>query len=645
MQLYACYPEDDKSPLNKNGLYRFGLGEGVLGKAATEQRIIYIPDTSNDTNFVNSVNRPNHSPKALICIPLLYDQQTFGVMNLSGPVGTVRFADEDIEFAQTIARLTVVSTKNIQMINIIEEQNRTLEQKVLDRTAALRQKTNDINSMLQNMQQGIFTILPGGVIHPEYSAHLETILETTNIADANYMDVLFSNTNLGADVIDQVSASVGALVGEDLMMFDFNEHLLVHELIKFMNSGAEKILDLSWHPIANDNDEIEKLMVTIRDVTELRSLQAKAEENKRELDIVGQILAVSKQKFSGFIKTSNQFIKENKDLIAQTNDKDTDVIATLFRNMHTVKGNARTYGFKYLTDSVHLTEQTYDELRHNNELAWDQELLLNELATTAKLVGEYESIFSTKLGEFAGDDGGVFVEQELLGYFQKAVENVNHSDLSSLQNCVKQIKTTVDAIGTEKITVTLDGIVAAMPALANDLNKIEPDVIIEDHDIRVSADAAPMLKDIFMHIFRNSMDHGIETPEKRSAAGKPEKGTITLKILLDANQLVFYFADDGKGLGLEIIHKKAISNEVIGKDEPITDDELAQFIFRSGISTAQEVTSVSGRGVGMDAVRRFLQKQGGNIDIQFTNPRDSDGFRPFQLVISLPGEVAIQLVH
>jgi HAMP domain-containing protein len=123
----------------------FKLGEGIAGKAAEQRKIIYIPDTTQGKPFEA---RPGDdtSPRAIISIPMFDNENLFGVMNFCGHIGKVKFGDSDHEFAETLARMAVVSFKNIQMLNVIEEQNRTLEQKVEERTAELRQKTNDINN-------------------------------------------------------------------------------------------------------------------------------------------------------------------------------------------------------------------------------------------------------------------------------------------------------------------------------------------------------------------------------------------------------------------------------------------------------------------------------------------------------------------
>ena len=148
-----------------------------------------------------------------------------------------------------MARLLVITIKNIRMREVIEEQNRTLEQKVEERTEALQEKTNDILNMMQNMHQGLFTIMEGGIIHHEYAAYLEQILETDKIANRNFMDLLFKDTNLGTDRIDQVQTAVEALLGSDEMMFDFNSHLLATEIVISLPDDRTKILELDWDPI------------------------------------------------------------------------------------------------------------------------------------------------------------------------------------------------------------------------------------------------------------------------------------------------------------------------------------------------------------------------------------------------------------
>lgn len=124
------------------------------------------------------------------------------------------------------------------------------------------------------------------------------------------------------------------------------------------------------------------------------------------------------------------------------------------------------------------------------------------------------------------------------------------------------------------------------------------------------------LNDPLVHIIRNSIDHGIELPDVRQVAGKPRQGTIHLSAQHSGDSVVISIRDDGKGLDAEAIRKKAIEKGLLGEHDEPGEQELFQLIFAAGFSTAQSVTSVSGRGVGMDVVRRAIEALRGSIDIQ-----------------------------
>lgn len=536
---------------------------------------------------------------------------------------------------------------NVAMMAVIAEQNATLEKRVAERTAQLRQKTHDIQAMLQNMPQGVLTVLPGGVIHPEYSAYMETIFETRDIAGRNLMDLMFTDTSLGSNDLSQVDAAVGSCIGEDLMNFEFNSHLLVTEFNKTMPNGEAKSLALSWSPISDDNDVVEKLMLCVRDVTELKRLESEAGAQKRELEIIGEILAVSQEKFQDFIESSYKFVAENEELIRKAPQKDLDVIGLLFRNMHTIKGNARTYGLLNMTNIVHETEQEYDDLRKDEDKVWDQDALLNQLALVHASIDEYHKINDVKLGRKGpGRRGNVerflMVEKDQVARAMELIKAAHAGDLADARQALSEVERTLRLIGTEKIDAVLAGIVESMPSLARELGKEAPRISIADNGIVVRNQAIGLLKNVFTHLFRNAMDHGLETAEARQAAGKHPVGHIQLDVALDAGQLTMKLHDDGRGLAVGRIRQKAIENGVLSEGETRSPEEIANLIFASGFSTAEQVTEVSGRGVGMDAVRGFLQKEGGNVAIRFTDKHVGSAQRTFELVITLPEKFAVK---
>jgi len=525
----------------------------------------------------------------------------------------------------------------------------TLIAKTHENSVQLRQKTTDIQAMLQHMPQGILTITFGNKIHPEYSAYLETIFETTDIAERDMMDLVFSNTDLGSDVLSQVDAVIGACIGEDAMNFEFNQHLLVGEIEKKMPDGRVKMLELLWSPIIDDDGNTARLLLCIHDVTELRLLAAEANEKKHELVVIGEIIAVSQEKFFEFIDSSTKFLEENEHLIHEHPKPNADTITQLFRNMHTVKGNARTYGFKHLTNTVHEAEQTYDELRKKYpDVVWDQGVLLAELAVVKAAVDRYAKINEVSLGRKGpGRRGNVerylLVDKKQIRETLHRLETVNTSNLYELLAVRDAVRQVLRLLGTEKIGETLASVFESLPALAMELGKVPPIVEIKDNDYVVRNQASGMLKNVFMHMVRNSMDHGLETPEERLVQGKPAAGTIRLQIGAADDMMQIKLSDDGRGLALARIRKMAIDRQLVGADDPLSDEDVAGQIFRPGFTTAEKVTEVSGRGVGMDAVVNFLKREKGKVEIRFLDQAVGAEFRQFETVVTLPESFFVQV--
>ncbi|OHC27397.1 MAG: hypothetical protein A2Y50_02780 [Pseudomonadales bacterium RIFCSPLOWO2_12_59_9] len=634
LTLHAYYPEMGGGASFPKS---FKLSEGVAGHVASTGKTLFLPDVSQAPDYVGM--SANEQSKALLCVPMMDDKTVFGVMNFVGEVGKVSFVPEDEGFALTIARMAVITTKNIQMLEVIAEQNRTLEERILLRTSELRQKTNDVSNMLQNMRQGIFTIVNGSVIHAEYSAFLTEIFETSEVANQRVSPFLFDRSSVAGDVLNQVEATLDAMIGEDAMNFQFNSHLLVTEYTKLFDGGRTKILELDWNPVLDSDELIDKLMVTVRDVTELKALQLETEKQKEQLEIIGQILSVSKDKLLEFIKSSYEFMDENQALISSNEEKDPEVIASLFRNMHTIKGNARTYGLNYITDSVHEAETTYSRLRSEEDFPWDQTELLEQLQAARLCVARYETIFKEKLAGFTDEAG---IDPAVLESISNAIDGINEmSQVNELKHSIQLIRNSINTFRYESVGETLKGIIAAVPSIAKQLDKELPEILITDNFVRLSRDIVPMLRNVFMHVFRNSLDHGLESTAQRLAQGKAAHGQINLSVSLDADQVLFTFSDDGKGLALGNIQRKAIANGQLTAEQSVSDEQVAELIFLSGLSTATEVTNVSGRGVGMDAIRKFLQKYHGNVQVVFPGAPAANGFRPFALLITLPAKFAL----
>lgn len=157
------------------------------------------------------------------------------------------------------------------------------------------------------------------------------------------------------------------------------------------------------------------------------------------------------------------------------------------------------------------------------------------------------------------------------------------------------------------------------PRLVHDLSsQLEKNIELKLSGESTELDKTVMEKigDPLVHLVRNSLDHGIEKPEIRRAAGKPETGEIHLNAFHEGGNIVIEITDDGAGLNLEKILEKAKSSGLVGDNDNLSDEDIADLIFRPGFSTADVVSDVSGRGVGMDVVRRNIRALGGTVDVK-----------------------------
>ncbi len=178
---------------------------------------------------------------------------------------------------------------------------------------------------------------------------------------------------------------------------------------------------------------------------------------------------------------------------------------------------------------------------------------------------------------------------------------------SELQEGVMQIR-----------MVPISQIFSRFPRLVRDLSRScskDIKLMIEGEDTELDKSVIDDLLDPLIHCVRNSVDHGIETPAERKEAGKPEEGTILLKARNEGNMIVIEISDDGKGIDVESVRQKAIDRGLIHPSKKLSDVEAFNLIFEPGFSTAKAITNISGRGVGLDVVRKQIEKLNGNVSV------------------------------
>jgi two-component system, chemotaxis family, sensor kinase CheA len=219
---------------------------------------------------------------------------------------------------------------------------------------------------------------------------------------------------------------------------------------------------------------------------------------------------------------------------------------------------------------------------------------------------------------------------------------------ASLKNDVAKFRSTAQNLG--RITgelqegvmkirmVPISQIFSRFPRLVRDLSKTlnkKVNLVIEGEDTELDKAVIEDLLDPLMHSVRNALDHGVESPEERLAAGKPETGTVLLRAANEGNMIIIEIADDGAGIDVEAVRAKAVERGLIHPSKALTDIEAFNMIFDAGFSTAKKVTNISGRGVGLDVVKRQIEKLNGTVTVSSQHGKGT------KFTIKLPLTLAI----
>ena len=207
-------------------------------------------------------------------------------------------------------------------------------------------------------------------------------------------------------------------------------------------------------------------------------------------------------------------------------------------------------------------------------------------------------------------------------------------NLAQLGRITGELQKTTMSMRMVPIRGTFQKMTRAVRDLSGKVGK-QVNLVLSGEETELDRTIVEEIGDPLLHMVRNSVDHGIESTEKRLAAGKSPVGTVSLRAFHEGGNIVIELSDDGGGLNKERILQKARENGIIGATETPTDSEIFQLIFAPGFSTAEKVTDISGRGVGMDVVRRNIQKLRGKIEIRSETGKGSTFtiFLPLTLAI------------
>ena len=207
-------------------------------------------------------------------------------------------------------------------------------------------------------------------------------------------------------------------------------------------------------------------------------------------------------------------------------------------------------------------------------------------------------------------------------------------DISQLASITSELQRSSTVLRMVPIKQTFQRMSRLVRDLAKNTGKLI-NVVTVGEDTEIDRNMVDEIYNPLVHMVRNAVDHGMEMPEERIRAGKPERGTIRLKAFHRGGNIVIEISDDGRGLNREKIREKALKNGLIGPGDALTDQEVNRLILLPGFSTAEKITDISGRGVGMDVVKQAVEKLRGKMDIQSVEGKGTTFITGFPLTMAI----------
>jgi signal transduction histidine kinase len=438
--------------------------------------------------------------------------------------------------------------------------------------AELAERNRAMRLIFDNVAQGFVTIDLNGVMALERSAVVDS-----------WFGVPSAHSTLSAYLAEQAPAFAQSLeLGLEQLRDDWLPQETALGQLPTNFAVLERSFDVSYTPIAQDG-RLARLLVIVNDVTELVARE-RAERMQRELVTLFERISVDR---SGV----EEFVSEGAALVASLRTEEDPLVQR--RLLHTLKGNTALYGLDSCALLAHDLEAELE--RQSGGLTAEQRArLVNAWKEAMRWVGQ------------------------LLGYVRRDRVEVERIELEGLATRARagadgaELLPTISQWFLEPIECRLQRLAGHAVALARRLGKPEPRVTLVGNGVRLEAECWTAYWSGMVHVVRNAVDHGIESPELRRYASKPETGTLELRAERAHGELSISVRDDGAGVDWEAVRRKA---RMLGLPHE-TRHELTEALFSHGFSLREQVSEISGRGVGLAALRQVVSDLGGSITIE-----------------------------
>jgi NO-binding membrane sensor protein with MHYT domain/signal transduction histidine kinase len=488
---------------------------------------------------------------------------------------------------------------NMRLRGEIEERQ-AIARDLLATNAELTETQRAVSNLLNNVDQGFLTLSPDLLVGNQCSAACKAILGT-NPAGKPIIDLLYAPNPEGEE-----PAMRGTLISIFRDSNDFTRSLKVELLPTAFHIGGKSVqASYKWLPDSG------RIMVILTDVTQTALLTATVERERERLEMI--VLAVTEEEaFTTLINDYHQFITADLPQLIEQIEQPW-IPDKIFRSLHTFKGLLAQFKFSRSPRCLHEIETTL-----SSNKTWTVEKAIDVLQPEV-LMGEFrrdlDGVTSALGTEFINGGTRFTLSQCQLQQMEELARKTLAGDAGKTgwRRCASWRNVSL-AFGCLDVKSILSLHSRGASALASRLQKELAPIRIEGDDAKLASEQYGDFFRALVHVFRNAVDHGIETPDERVQANKPAAGTITCEIREHADWLEVSIADDGKGVDRALLEGALLA---AGHDRmQIIAMSLEDLLFHERLSSRLVANEISGRGVGLGAVRTELGKLGGAASVE-----------------------------
>lgn len=504
----------------------------------------------------------------------------------------------------------------------LQELNLSLDQRVKEQTAQLAEEKRQMTMLLDNMSQAVFRIGQDYKIISPISKYASFIFGGS-IEGKQVLDLIYAKSHNDKNLSESIHNVLTLCFGEDSLQWDMNYHNLP-EKIQMTETG--QVLKLSYSPLYNGSDQLSQILFVVEDVTNIQKLEEQRVKTSKQIAIMQAFAAANKRDIMTFFFASERQLNTVQKIFRD--NPNVESLVACYRELHTLKGNARMLKFDEIGRVTHNVETTLSEVlnflragnalnhEHHQKILQCSEELRNAVVEVANIGANFFSL-NLSLADKVKNVGANQLSIEVLrssfehlkGVIEKLKSKSKFPEILEISDAVEQLS-----------YVSMNDLVDKLHPMVEEIaGRLGKSVRIESAGVEtlISPQHFEMLLNALVHMVRNSIDHGIESAADRTRMGKNSTGVVKVEWSVNSlKNLVIIVSDDGRGIDKSRVFTKAVQMGLVSAQDKISDHEIINFIFHPTLSTAEHVSDLSGRGVGMDVVAKMIKDLSGTIDVQ-----------------------------